>query len=421
MQDADVAIVGAGAAGLSLAHALTSPPGAGRVPSLVVVEPSSSGLRPPPRTWCFWESGSGPYERVVGASWRWLRVHDRRGRAVVRDISPLRYKMIRSSDFEALVGAHLGALPGVRSADGRVERVRAVAGGAEALLTTAGGIRRTVRARWLFDSRPRPRPPAARTLLLQHFHGWFVRTRRPVFDPRVADWMDFRVPQPRHGMAFGYVLPTGRHEALVEYTQFSARTLTPEAYRAALLDYTGRVLRLGEFDVTDTETGAIPMTDGRFARSSGPAVFRIGTAGGATRPATGYTFAAIQRQSRAIARAYRAGHDPVPPRPHHSRSAAMDAVLLHGLDSGVIDGADFFPRLFREVPAVRLLRFLDGATRLHEDLAIGLHTPVLRMLRSAAALPALPRRHFVAPPPSPPPPPPAGALPGQPGIRGEEM
>lgn len=48
----------------------------------------------------------------------------------------------------------------------------------------------------------------------------------------------------------------------------------------------------------------------------------------------------------------------------------------------------------------RLLRFLDGGTRLHEDLRIGLHAPVGPMLRSALELPRLPRRPFD--PPAPP-------------------
>ncbi len=69
----------------------------------------------------------------------------------------------------------------------------------------------------------------------------------------------------------------------------------------------------------------------------------------------------------------------------------MDAVLLRALDSGRVDGAAFFTRLFSRVPAERLLRFLDGGTRLHEDLALGLRTPVLPMLRSAVELSWLPR------------------------------
>ncbi len=81
------------------------------------------------------------------------------------------------------------------------------------------------------------------------------------------------------------------------------------------------------------------------------------------------------------------------PSPAHSvRSRAMDAALLRALDTGRIEGAAFFTRLFSRVPAQRLLRFLDGGTRLHEDLAIGAHVPVLPMLRSVAELPFLPRR-----------------------------
>lgn len=73
----------------------------------------------------------------------------------------------------------------------------------------------------------------------------------------------------------------------------------------------------------------------------------------------------------------------------------MDAVLLRALDSGRVDGAEFFTGLFRTVPMERLLRFLDGRSRLWEDVTIGLHTPVLPMLRTVAELPLLPRRTAV--------------------------
>ncbi|MEU1193454.1 lycopene cyclase family protein, partial [Streptomyces sp. NPDC005859] len=88
---------------------------------------------------------------------------------------------------------------------------------------------------------------------------------------------------------------------------------------------------------------------------------------------------------------------PLPPPAHSARSRAMDAVLLRALDSGRVGGADFFAHLFTRVPMERLLRFLDGRTRLHEDLSVGIRTPVLPMLRSAAELPYLPRRPFPGP------------------------
>lgn len=66
--------------------------------------------------------------------------------------------------------------------------------------------------------------------------------------------------------------------------------------------------------------------------------------------------------------------------------------MLRALDSGRVDGDRFFTGLFEHVPMERLLRFLDGHTRMREDFAIGLRTPVLPMLRTVAELPWLRRR-----------------------------
>ncbi|WP_030377964.1 MULTISPECIES: lycopene cyclase family protein [unclassified Streptomyces] len=404
MNDADVVIVGAGAAGLSLALRLSAPSAAPAArPSVLLLDAPPGPLRPPPRTWCYWERGPGPYDSALTATWQRLRVHGPTGRATVGETAPLRYKMLRSDAFEAFAARRLAERPAIRRREVAVETVRSVRGGAELHGRDADGAPVAVRARWVFDSRPPGSLPAARTTLLQHFRGWFVRTSRPVFDPTVVELMDFRVPRPAHGLAFGYVLPTGPHEALVEYTEFSRTVLSREAYDAALRAYTEDVLRLGPLEVVATESGVIPMTDAPFARTTGASVFRIGAAGGATRPSTGYTFAAVQRQTRAIAAALRAGRRPLPPPAHSARSRAMDAVLLRALDTGRVDGAEFFSRLFARVPTPRLLRFLDGGTGLYEDLAVGLHAPVRPMLRTAAELPRLPRRPLPAPAPAPPP------------------
>ncbi|MER8115986.1 lycopene cyclase family protein [Streptomyces sp. NPDC094031] len=409
MPDTDVAVVGAGAAGLSLAHRLAGGVPGLRTPSVVLVDAPPGPLRPPPRTWCYWTAGPGRFDAAVRAEWQRLRVRPRTGAPVEEDIAPLRYRMIRSDDFERLVHRDLDRSPNVRRLEATVETVEDVRGGVHVHLRDPGGRAHVLSARFVFDSRPPGSLPAARTTLLQHFHGWFVRTARPVFDPSAVELMDFRTPQPEHGLSFGYVLPTGPCEALVEYTEFSRRSLTPDRYEAAVGHYADEVLRLGERLVLATETGLIPMTDAPVPRQTGARVFRIGAAGGATRPATGYTFAGLQRQTRAVADALRRGRWPMPPAAHSARSRAMDAVLLRALDSGRADGPQLFSRLFARVPMARLLRFLDGDTRLHEDLAIGLHAPVGPMLRSALELPRLPRRSFDLPAPPRPPPPPATA------------
>ncbi|MFJ9424586.1 lycopene cyclase family protein [Streptomyces sp. NPDC101249] len=392
MFDADVVIIGAGAAGLSLAHRLARPAPGGRPLSAVLLEAPPGPLRPPARTWCFWEAGPGRWDPAVHASWTRLRVHSPDGRPIEAGIAPLRYKMLRSDDFERLVGQDLARHGRVRRIEAAVGDVEARPPGALVHARAPDGRALAVRARWVFDSRPLTSPPPARTTLLQHFRGWFVRTRRPAFDADRVDLMDFRTPQPAHGLSFGYVLPSGPHEALVEYTEFSRAPLTGPAYDRALRHYTATVLGLDAFEVVGTETGVIPMTDAVFARRTAPSVFRIGAAGGATRPATGYTFSGLQRQTAAVAEALRRGRGPLPPRAHPTRARAMDAVLLHALDSGLVDGPAFFTGLFGRVPATRLLRFLDGGTRLGEEIGIGLRTPVRPMLRAAAEVARLPRR-----------------------------
>ncbi|WP_411103909.1 lycopene cyclase family protein [Streptomyces sp. cmx-4-9] len=390
--DADVTVVGAGAAGLSLAAGLTEPvPGARRGPRVALVQAPPGALRPPARTWCYWEAGAGPYDALLTASWGRLRVYAPDGAAVDRTLGPLRYKMLSSDRFETALSEQLRAR-GVDVRQMAVESAYDDGSGAVVRGRDGAGEPCTLRSGLVFDSRPPRRLPPARTTLLQHFTGWFVRTEEPAFDPGTATLMDFRLPQPDHGLAFGYVLPLSARDALVEYTEFSPAPLDAAAYERALHHYCGSVLGLGAFTVRGSEHGVIPMSDGRFPRRTGRRVFLVGAAGGATRPSTGYTFAAIQRQSRHLAEAVRAGRSPAGAPPVHGRRAlAMDAVLLRALDTGRVDGGRFFADLFRSVPAERVLRFLDGATTPWEDFGIGLRTPVAPMLRSLVELPLLPR------------------------------
>ncbi|MFG3343436.1 lycopene cyclase family protein [Streptomyces sp. NPDC048018] len=387
--DSDVVIIGAGAAGLSLAWRLLSPPAHLTAPTVVLIDAPPGSRRPPERTWCYWEQGEGDYDAWLSASWREVRVRAPDGRALRRDLGRLRYKMLQSSAFARGLEPRLA---GAHRIEGVVEGIVDHADGVRVAYRAADGALRRIRARWAFDSRPPTSTPPARVALLQHFKGWFVRTARPAFTPDTVELMDFRTPQPEHGLSFGYVLPLTAHEALVEYTEFSAAALSDHAYDAALRHYTESLLRLGPFHVRATEQGRIPMTDAHHARRAGRNVFRIGSAGGAVRPSTGYAFAAIQRQAAAIAHALHRDEEPVPPPAHSTRSLAMDAVLLRGLDTGRVCGPDFFTSLFSRVPAERLLRFLDGETRPLEELRIGLHTPVLAMLRTAAEVPFLARR-----------------------------
>ncbi|HET9656624.1 MAG TPA: lycopene cyclase family protein, partial [Kineosporiaceae bacterium] len=380
--DVDVAIVGAGGAGLSLLVELdriaarTGRP----APTVALVDPvARTG---PDRTWCFWDTGPGDLEPAVTRAWDRVGLVDRHGRDHTLSLHPLRYVMIASTGFYDLAAGCADRL-GVVRVGAPADEVRD--GARSALVRTPAG---TVRARWVFDSRPVPPRSPPRTAWLQHFRGWTLRFAEPVLDPDRAVLMDFTAPQPAgRGLAFGYVLPLSADRGLVEYTVFSRERLTGAAYDDALRAYLAARWPGVASAVEAVEDGAIPMTDAVHARRAGDRVFRLGTAGGATRGSTGYTFAAMQRQAQVVAQALFTGGDappPVPPPPYPARHRWMDAVLLRALDAGLVDGPELFARLFRRNPPARVLRFLDGASTPVEELAVMLSAPVPGMTLAAA-------------------------------------
>jgi lycopene beta-cyclase len=374
----EVAVVGAGGAGLALLHqlALRGPAGL-RVALIDPVDRLAS--RSADRTWCFWDDGRSDVDAAVHRSWNRVVVVGPDHRRRVLHLDPMRYAMVRSQDLYALVAEATRQLD-VGRLTRAVERVEDGAG--SAWVRTTGG---DVEADWVMDSRPAAPVRPGATALLQHFRGLVVRSESDVFDPELPLLMDFTTPQPRRGLSFGYCLPSDERVALIEYTEFSPAVLDDAGYARALEAYLPHVLG-GDVphEVEHVEQGAIPMTDAVFARRVGRRVFRLGTAGGATRPSTGYTFAAMQRQAAAVASALARGLEPLPPRPYPRRHAWMDAVVLRALADGSLDGPAFFARLFDRNPPQRVLRFLDGASSPASETAVMATAPLWPMLRAAA-------------------------------------
>lgn len=365
MRRGPVVVLGAGAAGLGLAVRLAEQ---GRQDVVLVSSPTP----PPERTWCSWQRHDVPWAAAVAHRWPRAEVAGPDGGVVPLDLAPYRYEMVRSRDFERWAQARLHGVEQVAADVDRVED------GPEHAVVHAGA--RRLRAQWVFDTRPAAPSGPGTVALLQHFRGWFVRTSADAFDPGVARLMDLRTEQPRGGVAFGYVLPVSPREALVEHTVFSRERLPDAAYDAALRRWTAD---LPPFDVERVEDGVIPMTDAPFERRVGRRVFRLGAAGGATRPSTGYTFTAAQRQAATVAVALLRGDTvPMPMPAYPWRHRAMDAVLLRALDRGRLDGARFLHDLFARHPAPRVLRFLDGDSGPREELRVMASAPVWPMLRS---------------------------------------
>lgn len=380
--DADLVIVGAGAAGLSCAVQLGRR-GLTRGLRVLLLEPRETYVRD--RTWCFFDVMPHPFEEGVSHAWPAWRVATPRG-SVERSWPGLAYRHLPADAFYEAALARIEADPGVELRLGtRVTGIEEAPGGV--LVSTASG---SVRARLVLDSRP-PRPraePAAgrdgrHARLLQHFHGEVVRTEDDAFDPGLATVMDFRVPQER-GIHFVYVLPFDRRTALVEDTYFAGTPRPVEDYAEEIGSYLRAHHGIARYEILHSETGAIPMDARPPETRTGPRTWNVGVRGGAARPSTGYAFLAIQRQAERIAAGLAAWAEepsrppPEPPRVYSRRAAFLDRVFLSHLLRRPRAAPELFLRMFERVRPDALARFLfDGGSPLDD-------------LRVMAALPALP-------------------------------
>ena len=376
--DYDVAILGAGLAGLSLAVRLAAPVFAGM--RVLVVEPRTEYRRD--RTWSYWALEPHPFEDAVAHRWdRWAVAGH--GREVVREASGLHYASIPSDAFYRLALRRIRAAPHIDLRMGA---------GADAV-EEDGGVRlhlpdAVLRAAVVFDTRP---PPGLGGHgLTQAFLGQEIETEAPVFDPGTATLMDFRCPQA--GAAhFTYVLPTSPRHALVEDTWFAPAGLRLPDHRAAIRAYMAERHGVHRFTVGFEERGALPM-DPVFQPRPGTRLLPLGTAGGATRPSTGYAFNAIQARCDAIAAdlasGWAAGRLPQPARLRPGLVRYMDRVLLHLLEARPALAPRVFTALFANCPPRALVRFLNDGAGLADLAAVAAAIPLLPTLGAAARMAA---------------------------------
>jgi lycopene beta-cyclase len=377
VSDFDYIIAGAGAAGLNLAHAMIRAGLGDRRILLADRAPKTTN----DRTWCFWEHGDNALEPVIHRRWHKLAFHSE-GLSKLLNPAPYVYKMLRGVDFYQHMDAWLAEQPNITRVYGEISALDSTPDSAS---ITIDGV--THHARFAFSSLPQPELPRDPNhhYLLQHFLGWIIETEEPSFDPSVATLMDFRIAQ-QGETRFVYTLPLDERRALVEFTVFSRGLLPRHVYSAELRAYIEHRLGVDEYKIEHDEFGVIPMTDAPVERRPAARVMTIGTAGGVTKPSTGYTFLRTQRDAARIAGAIKAGrepHDAINADP--ARFKLFDSTLLNVLD-GRQGGARVFADMFRRNPSARILRFLDEESSLLDDLQIMASVDIPVFTRAMAAV-----------------------------------
>ena len=355
-------ILGAGAAGLSLCAALL----AQGVSDPILILDAKPRFEDD-RTWCFWDTRPNPFLPLAAHGWHEWEVRGDLGHAAVLASSRVSYHCLRGCDFYDAVLSEIRAHPNVTLCLGH---------GADAVTQTSEGVAVSAgdavyHAGYVFDSRPLPLPTAPGDFV-QRFRGRFVRADQPVFTPARCTLMDFGVSQKR-GPHFVYVLPFSETEALVEDTYLlpaSAPKPTPNDTADALQAYLAERYPGAAFVTEREEAGAIPMTARAFPKRDGR-VFFIGTAGGCTKPSSGYTFARIQEQCCQIAGAAAAEtldtfQEQGPP----LRLRFFDAVFLQALRDRPEAFPSYFHQLFARVSPEALTRFLSETSTWRDELQV---------------------------------------------------
>ncbi len=346
-----LAIIGAGCAGLSLAAGLARQ---GFDLNAVALYERRTEYQQD-RSWCYWGVEEHPWQELEFRRWwRWRLCYQ--GREVVVESRRYPYCLLPAGEFyHAALGIVRGTA-GVRLELGTgVERIDPLATG-HSLLLSCGT---EAHAERVVDTRPPPALMSRRyPALLQHFLGQYIYTSEEVFDCDTVTLMDFDLDQSR-GIHFVYMLPLQPNLAYVADTFFAHEPLDATIYRATLREWLRLRHGVVRFTVESEEQGVIPMLTAP-TRLCHAGVRRLGLAGGAAKPSSGYAFLAIQRQTEEyLRRLATEGLGAQPPRPRSLGLEWLDRIFLCQMLDYPGAVPELMLRLFERCEGDALVRFLS--------------------------------------------------------------
>lgn len=354
----DYIITGGGAAGLMLALRFTSD----RFfddKTILIIDESTKEVND--RTWCFWSKEKAFIDSCI--SFKWETVQFKSADYTKNEaIAPYTYNKIRSLDFYNYANAKIKSASNITVLNEKVSHIDDV--GSLAQVCVGSTVYRTSQVfnSILFNKAFKQgfRFP----LINQHFVGWSIKTKDPVFDPKVATFMDFDIPQ-NERTRFMYVLPTSANEALLEYTLFSKDILPKEVYEAEIRNYLAHH-NIEQYEIQEEELGCIPMTCYPFWKHNSAHVHHIGIAGGWAKPSTGYTFRNSIKKTQTIVEQIK-NNQPIRTK-RKDQFWFYDLLLLDILDKQNNQGSRLFSEMFKHNTMPDIFKFLDQETSFSQNM-----------------------------------------------------
>ena len=397
----DIAILGGGLAGLSLAYFLTteqpeaeqavngpednsekSPShpsqNTGKKLSVTVID---DGAGKPDHMWGFWDGGEewlAPVRDLVRKhynSWSHWQIAGPSGGHVMQG-RQYSYAAISANVFLKSLKQKC-AESNVRFIPGSIKNVEKQNSICRIKLNNGD----VLKAKEVFDTVGYRQPE---NIMLQHFHGWQIETRQNCFNPGQAMLMDFRVSQ-EAGIHFMYLLPFSEHHALVESTVFSREPQKTAWYEAQITTYLYNRYRLasGDYKTVSQEQGVLPMAPltANVIENSLP----MGLPAGAMRSSSSYAFSQILRQAHQLGR--RRDDQPVIPLAGcDGVELWMDRVFLQVLDRHAELAPDIFAAMAQRMNGDYFARFMNGHAGWRPKLSVIRSVPTGPFIHEALGL-----------------------------------
>ena len=329
--------------------------------SILVIEKDPNLI--PKKTWSFWEKKDSYWNDFIIKSWDKI-VFKTQNVSIERNLTNMNYKMIKSESFYNHIYDKVKRQPNIIIKKGVVENIEE-----HNDFVVVKTINETFKAGKVLNSIP---DNSYKTnlnfpVLLQHFVGWTIQTKENLFDADIATLMDFSIDQ-NNQTRFFYILPISKNEALVEFTLFSKNLLDDKEYKTEINNYL-ESSEIKDFKIKSKERGVIPMTCFPFDNANTKNLVNIGTAGGWTKPSSGYTFRFIDKYSDKLI-------DFIKSEKSFKKFKLRDRFWFY--DLLFIDvlyyqnhlGSSLFENMFKKNKFKSIFRFLDNESSLIEELKV---------------------------------------------------
>jgi lycopene beta-cyclase len=367
----DFIIAGGGMAGLSLAYKLFI--SGVHFDKILIIDLEKKNQND--RTWAFWEKGISIFEDIVSQKWSSVKIADNKGNTIKYPLQKYKYKLIRGIDFYQKTNSLLQSHPKV---DFVFSEIESLTENKEFCIARCKNGK-TYLAPLLFDSISKlDLTQKNRLHFLQHFYGKILKFEEDIFDVSAPEMMNYDVPQVKGECRFMYLIPFSEREALLEFTIFSETLLEQQEYSELLDSYLKKRFVNKKYEVLEEEFGVIPMSNADIELNINSKIIKIGTAGGSTHPATGYTFAGAQKHLDSIIDnlIHNKGVENLRP-PISFKYNLYASTLLQVMKNKDLAMDEVFSEMFTKNNVDDVFDFLGAESTFSQELKIMWNTPIL--------------------------------------------